>query len=781
MKLSILLSFFLVSCVFMSSYSQHTNYCGTDQAVKEHKKENKDYASEQAKLESFTKNYKNNTKGKTGLVYVIPVVFHVIHNFGAENISEQHILDGLKVINDDFRKLNSDTNTIDSLFKGIAADCEIEFRLAQKDPFGNCTNGITRTASIQTYTADNGVKNLVRWPNERYLNVWLVQSIASGAGGYAYYPGASSAIDGIVLRRTQFGTGYRSLTHEIGHYLNLPHTWGSTNDPELPSNCNTDDGVSDTPNTIGHTSCNIGSVTCGTVDNVQNYMEYSFCDRMFTEGQKIRMHAALNATASNRNNLWTTANLSLTGTDGPDYLCNAAFSSNKQVVCEGSEIAFSDESYNGQTQYAWVFEGGTPNTSTDKNPIITYNTSGIYDVTLGVSNNNSNTISIQKNSYVIVQPSPGKGMLFSESFESFSFNTDIYWDRINPDEGNTWEKVTNAGFSGISSLKINNISGNVLGRIDELISPAIDLNNLETFELSFKVAFAQKIDTSADVLRVYVSSDCGETWALRFAKSNTNLATVSTQTSPFIPSSINDWQEFTLTNVDASFFTANFKFKFMFIYQGGNNFYLDDINLAGTSSTVPFLVSPLNGSTNQLSSVILDWNSVDSVDAYNVQIDTVNDFSSPAFLSRTNLYISNSDILIDTESSINNLVEDSTVYYWRVRTIKDSVYSNWSSIWHFTTSPSLSIINELNYIEKLQIYPNPTSDETIISFSLYEDAESVSISLIDIFGRDITTMFEGSCSRGIYKGKIPKVDNPGIYFVKIRIINQVFFKRVIAQ
>jgi hypothetical protein len=165
------------------------------------------------------------TNYKTSVnVKVIPIVFHIIHEYGSENISKEHVLEGLNIINEDFRKLNADTSSIDSAFKGIAADSEIEFRLAQKDPDGNCTNGITRTVSSLTHIADNDVKDLVRWPNDRYLNVWLVNSIASGAGGYAYYPGASPDIDGIVLRSGQFGIGYRSPTHEIGHYLNLPHT-----------------------------------------------------------------------------------------------------------------------------------------------------------------------------------------------------------------------------------------------------------------------------------------------------------------------------------------------------------------------------------------------------------------------------------------------------------------------------------------------------------------------------------------------------------------------------
>ncbi|MBL0071972.1 MAG: hypothetical protein IPP34_09220 [Bacteroidetes bacterium] len=80
------------------------------------------------------------------------------------------------------------------------------------------------TVSSQTYDADDGVKALIGWPNENYFNIWVVANIASGAAGYAYFPGISGAIDGVVIRSdyvgsigTSNGSNYstRSLTHEL--------------------------------------------------------------------------------------------------------------------------------------------------------------------------------------------------------------------------------------------------------------------------------------------------------------------------------------------------------------------------------------------------------------------------------------------------------------------------------------------------------------------------------------------------------------------------------------
>ena len=69
----------------------------------------------------------------------------------------------------------------------------------------------------------------------------------------------------------------------------MSHTWGGTNDPGLEENCSDDDGIEDTPNSIGSSGCNLSQNTCGSLDNVQNYMDYASCSKMFTEGQKSVM------------------------------------------------------------------------------------------------------------------------------------------------------------------------------------------------------------------------------------------------------------------------------------------------------------------------------------------------------------------------------------------------------------------------------------------------------------------------------------------------------------
>lgn len=215
---------------------------------------------------------RTNRDGETEAVLYIPVVFHVIHNYGPENISDEQIYDQMFVLNRDYRKLNNDTINIVQGYDTIAADIRIEFRLATKDFMGNCTNGIERIPSIETYVGDNGSK-LNQWPRDRYLNVWTVASMENGVAGYSQYP--SSVIDNFMARADgviilhnyigRIGTGSeafsRALTHEIGHYLNLSHPWGDTNDPGV--GCG-DDGVEDTPETAGYTSCDLYNYSCNS-------------------------------------------------------------------------------------------------------------------------------------------------------------------------------------------------------------------------------------------------------------------------------------------------------------------------------------------------------------------------------------------------------------------------------------------------------------------------------------------------------------------------------------
>ena len=117
-------------------------------------------AAEEADFIAFQNGYKEGDRRAMPPVYTIPVVFHILHEGGPENISDAQIHDQMRILNEDYRKLNVDISAVVPSFTAIAADCEIQFRLAQKDPSGNCTNGIDRIFSSETNVGDDDSKSM---------------------------------------------------------------------------------------------------------------------------------------------------------------------------------------------------------------------------------------------------------------------------------------------------------------------------------------------------------------------------------------------------------------------------------------------------------------------------------------------------------------------------------------------------------------------------------------------------------------------------------------------
>ncbi|MCE9538521.1 MAG: T9SS type A sorting domain-containing protein [Bacteroidetes bacterium] len=521
----------------------------------------------------------------------------MIHNYGVENISDAQILDGLDIVNKTFRKQLADTASIVSLFKPLHADCDIEFKLAQLDPDGNCTNGINRIASPLTLIGDHSVKSLIQWPTNKYLNVYIV-SQAAGLAGHCVWPSDADTIpawDGIVIGHNYVGsigtsnyTKSVAFAHECGHYLNLHHIWGGNNVPgfyfypcaDINKDCNVDDWVDDTPPTIGWQSCNLSGASCGNIlDNVQNAMDYSYCNRMFTTGQKARMQACLNSPIAGRNNLWLPSNLTATGVVTSPALCKANFTSNKTVVCQNSfnTITFTNTSFNGTfTNIQWSFSGGNPATSTLNSPTIAYDIPGKYDVTLKVINGND-TMTITKPNFVSVLPNTGSSYPFTEGFETTTSLDGLDWFSNSLDTINNWQITSTASYSGTKSVMLNNFD-NLMSTKDELYSKVINLTGASSLNISFKYAYAEKDSSSNDRLQLYISNNCNNSWLQRLNLINTALETAAMTPTSFIPANSGEWKQAS-TSIPTSFITAGFRFKFVYTSNAGNNIYIDDINL----------------------------------------------------------------------------------------------------------------------------------------------------------------------------------------------------------
>lgn len=594
----------LVLCS-ISIKAQQNSYCGQYQKEQEFLQQHPEVKQQREALEKFTADYTSSyylhkQQDQTQLntvLFVIPVVFHVMHNYGTENISKLQILDAMRIINEDYQKRNADTTQVIPLFQPIIGNAQVEFRLAQLDPQGNCTDGITRHQTTLTNGGDNQLKAIVQWPPDRYLNIWVENSCSGNFVAYSQYPGIAPNLDGVVIMDEYVGSigtstndpnVFRVLSHEIGHYLNLKHVWGDSNTPGLASNCNVDDMVFDTPNTIGSSyNCDLNQSTCtpGVIDNVQNIMDYSTCKYMFTQGQCARMQAALNSTLSNRNNLWSAANRLLTGTNDsfPVTVCApvADFSGQLIRICEGESITYTNMSYGGDfTAINWQFTGGNITASTDSNPTVQYNSAGIYDVTLTVTNS-AGTSTLTRSALVQVSPAIAiTAAPIIQDFESIVFPSNNW--NYDSDAGSHWEQTTLASVSGIKSLYIQADSANILST-DVFYTDNFNLSNLTSPVFNFKIAFANRA-TSNDNLKIFMSTDCGQTWILKYTKSGSSLQTVNDTAFNFIPLPSN-WR-LDAMSISAAAGQPNVKFKFQFTYAGGNNLFIDDININGVTGII---------------------------------------------------------------------------------------------------------------------------------------------------------------------------------------------------
>ncbi len=549
-----------------------------------------------AVLETFTRDFDETTRG--GQIYTIPVVFHVIHKYGNENISREQILDGLDVLNATFRKQIPDTADIHPDFKPIHADCEIEFKLATKDPEGNCHSGINRIASSLTNSGDHRVKDLIHWNPSMYLNVYIVSN-AAGLAGHAVWPADADTIpdwDGIVMGHNYVGRiGTSSQTqsvvfaHECGHYLNLHHIWGGNNVPEfyyLPvgqqANCNEDDLVGDTPNTIGWSSCSLNASSCGSPrDNVQNAMDYSYCNVMFTEGQKARMHACLNSSIANRNNLWTPANLAATGVEPSSGFCAADFIADNILICNpsGGAVNFSNTSFHGAIDSVrWTTPGGDSPFSVIENPTVVYYQPGSFDVTLtAYSNGQSQTVT--KPNYITVLSDSAWSFPFMEWFGANTSLDSERWFGRSLESDENWQVTDQAYFSADHSLMMDNWD-NPLLTVNELYSPPINLSNATEMRLAFRYSFASSQEvTGTTRLVVQIRKDCESNWATRLNLIGNSLETAPQQSEPFEPLDNTSLWELESVNIPATYLTENFQFRFVYTSEGRNRLFIDDVNI----------------------------------------------------------------------------------------------------------------------------------------------------------------------------------------------------------
>ena len=345
---------------------------------------------------------KNGSLGKSATPpYTLPVVVHIVHDNGVGDIPDAQVFAAMEQLNQAFAHQGYYADL------GDGFDTQIQFCLAKRNPEGIATDGITRTNSplsnMDKVTEDQALKDLSRWNPTDYINIWIVNAINSstsgpGVVGYAYLASAhGEPFDGIVCEADYFGTSPEKntvLIHEMGHYLNLYHTFqgGCPN-----SDCLTNgDRVCDTPpdqvtfSACGYNSCDTDAddispnnpLTTNVADRTENYMDYSplECYHAFSEGQATRMQDAIEIARS-----------SLLESKGCIEPCTvpitADFIAASTEVFAGETVSFTNLT-SGGTVFEWSIGGSVFSTGFDAD--FTFNDVGVFKVVLNVGNDDAN-------------------------------------------------------------------------------------------------------------------------------------------------------------------------------------------------------------------------------------------------------------------------------------------------------------------------------------------------------------------------------------------------------
>ncbi|HMN05636.1 MAG TPA: M43 family zinc metalloprotease [Flavobacteriales bacterium] len=338
----------------------------------------------------------------------------------------------------------------------------------------------------------------------------------------------------------------------------------------------------------------------GKIENTQNYMDYSSCaNEMFTKGQVERMRATLNMPVSGRSNLWSPENHVYTGVNGHQVNCapQADFYTRTPLVCANSPVQFKANVKRATaTSWQWTFDGGNPATSTQENPTVTFSEPGAHNVTLTVSNDQgSNTIS--KWDAVIVGGNYTD--MANGLYEPFNNTNDFNrWVTQNLERNNSyWHWSNQTGHNGVGAAKLNasntyNLTQDLfstpteyLHDVDNLITPSLALGFHNNITVSFWYAYSTQTSNTADVtetLKVYASSNCGETWLLRHTLSGAALVTGGVHSAGYVPTA-NEWREATFT-LPSLFATPNVRLKFEYTSSPySNDLFIDDLQINATN------------------------------------------------------------------------------------------------------------------------------------------------------------------------------------------------------
>ena len=570
-----LIIFYLFFCVCFAGIAQTGGRCGSEEYLNHLKATQpaayKEIIAFKQQLAS-AQQQSLRTSTSTDTFIKIPVVVHIVHNNaagiiggpGKTNISDAQILSQITVLNNDYQRLNADSVNTPVGYKPIGANVKLQFCLANRDPNGLFTSGITRNYYNQAnYSVSdaNLLSTIAYWPSDQYLNIWVCD-LSGSVLGFAQPPGAASvtglgpndgaaATDGVVIDYKVFGTigtllpKYslgRTTTHEVGHWFGLSHPWGDYNSGD----CFLTDYCSDTPPcgnsfessfpTCSNMPTGSGSVVCTPARMIQNYMDYSDdgCMNLFTQDQKSRMRTTIE---------FSVRRYSLLSSLG----CCSIVS----ILATPYEKSFEDADIASDGWYT-----------------INPNSSSIYTKGFELSNTSafaigSHAISVSNDSVYVESDAATHKYVFS------------------------------------------------------YVSPYLNLKTSQNPKLRFDWAYSPLVTNgTTDSICVFISEGCEDNWIPLYVFYGWGLSSTTNPRTLFIPNG-NEWSTI---EIDMAAYTNNagIRIKFISYSKGINTFYIDNINIAPSSPNL--VVKAFPNPTSDVLNIETTFNGKKNIDyiIYNV-------------------------------------------------------------------------------------------------------------------------------------------------------------------
>jgi hypothetical protein len=622
MRLRPLLLFFIIAP--LCSYAQRNErVLPTNPAIDYYKQQITDGVTKQ--LAKIDWAHVDRKASGGAILYTIPIVVHVLHEYGPELISDDAIYNGIAWANSLFLLTNPNAANIIDKFKPVAASTQIALKLATRDPQGRLTKGIEHTYSYLTNDVSSNYWDQVKinqWPPEKYLNIWITFTSRYYPGNISYSPAQAAYFpyyDGVIIDYYFFQANF--VARAVAEYLNLPYPCGYISPP-----CIDADGIPDTPPCWEDFDFNCGHLydtTCDT-PNRQNVMfDNDSCASMFTYGQgqyMQYMQYILQIDIGNRDSLVTPYNYTQAGIDQPmpdlppvaDFIVKGAYGQSPSFFGEGQRINFTNASWNDTiTNVAWTFSNmaSTPTSTSMKSVTNKFYQPGWVTVTLAATGNNTGTTTLtNRRALYIVDPTPTNANGYYQEFEPIGpdigkwpmfnyFNNTFKWQFANVGYYDQ-SCVSYAGFDNRSFPEI--VTGTPAGDYDDLFTPVFDLTGFwGDCYLNFMSSGATATpDPHAmnDSLEIHYSVDMATTWiVLKILKGN-ELDNKGTLSIPYAPLWMGDWVPRAIPLPTAAR-TRQTIFRFRYHpgandttgYSTGNNFYLDRFNLNSVPEDVAII------------------------------------------------------------------------------------------------------------------------------------------------------------------------------------------------